>query len=170
MKNILLFLAFSTTILFTSCQGDPGPPGQDGVSFLGKVFETTVNFNSGNNFENLITFPSNVEVYESDVVLVYHLVETIPGNGGSIDVWEQLPQTYFPPQGTLLYSFDHTFLDVKIFLDANFDLNTLGSEFTNNQTFRIAVVPAEFAKTNPSMKQVLEMMQMDGSQIEKIEL
>lgn len=172
MKNIFLLLAFSTTILFTSCEGDPGPqgaPGFDGGLVYGQVFETTVNFNSGNNFENLIAYPSNVEVYESDVVLIYHLVETISGNGGPIDVWEQLPQTYFPPQGTLLYSFDHTFLDVNIFLDANFDLNTLGSEFTNDQTFRVAIVPAEFAKTSLSMTQILEMMQVDASQIEKIQ-
>jgi len=173
MKNILLFLALSSTVLFTSCEGDPGPPGppgQDGVSFLGQVFETTVNFNNSNNYENFVSFPSNVEVYESDAVLVYHLVETIAGNGGPIDVWEQLPQTYFVNQGTLVYNFDHTFLDVRLFLDANFDLNTLASNFTNNQTFRVAVVPAEFAQTKPSMKELLQMMQKDDSQIEKIEL
>lgn len=39
MKNILLFLALSSTVLFTSCEGDPGPPGQDGVSFLGKFLK-----------------------------------------------------------------------------------------------------------------------------------
>tara|TARA_R110002050_G_scaffold117984_1_gene235035 strand:+ start:72 stop:584 length:513 start_codon:yes stop_codon:yes gene_type:complete len=169
MKNILLFLALSSTILFTSCEGDPGPPGQDGGLVYAQVFETTVNFNSGNNFENLVTYPSNVEVFESDAILVYRLVEVVPGNGGPIDVWEQLPQTYFLSQGTLLYSFDHTFLDVKIFLDGNFDLNTLGTDFTNNQTFRIAVVPAEFAKTKPSMDEVLEVMYSDGLQVKKIE-
>jgi hypothetical protein len=169
MKNILLFLALSSTVLFTSCEGDPGPPGLDGGLVYAQVFETTVNFNSGNDFENLITYPSNVEIYESDAILVYRLVEVIPGNGGPIDVWEQLPQTYFLNQGTLLYSFDHTFLDLKIFLDGNFDLNTLGTDFTNNQTFRIAVVPAEFAKTNPTMEQVIEMMQVDVSEIEKIQ-
>ncbi len=173
MKNILLFLALSSTILFTSCEGDPGPPGQDGLDGgieYAQVFETTVSFSSGNNFENLISYPSNVIVYESDVVLVYRLVEVVSGSDGPIDVWEQLPQTYFPVQGTLLYSFDHTFLDVKIFLDGNFDLNTLGAEFTNNQTFRIAVVPSEFAKTNPSMDDILEVMQITDSQVERIEL
>src|SRR5690606_25494560 len=117
-----------------------------------------------------ITYPSNVEVFESDAVLVYHLVETIPGNGGPIDVWEQLPQTYFVDQGTLVYNFDHTFLDVRLFLDANFDLNSLSSGFTNNQTFRVAVVPTEVAKTNPTKNQSLQMKQADGSNVEIIAL
>lgn len=168
MKNILLFLALSSTVLFTSCEGDPGPPGEPGINILGQVFETTVSFNSANNFENLITYPSGVVVYESDAVLVYHLVESINGNGGPIDVWEQLPQTYFVNQGTLVYNFDHTFLDVHLFLDANFDLTTLGSDFTDNQTFRIAIVPAEFAATRPSMEQLLAKMQVDASEIETV--
>ncbi|MDN3723429.1 collagen-like protein [Aequorivita sp. SDUM287046] len=170
MKNILLFLAITTTVLFTSCEGDPGPPGQDGVSFLGQVFETTVTFNNGNNYENLVSFPVNIEVFESDAVLVYHLVETVSGNGGPIDVWEQLPQTYFVNQGTLVYNFDHTFLDVRLFLDANFDLTLLDSGFTNNQTFRIAIVPAEFAQTKPSMEVLLRTIEMENSQIEKLVL
>ena len=170
MKNIFLFLALSSTILFTSCEGDPGPPGKDGVSFLGQVFETTVSFSSSNNFESLVSFPLSIEVFESDAVLVYHLVETIPGNGGPIDVWEPLPQTYFVNQGTLVYNFDHTFLDIRLFLDGNFDLNTLPTNFTANQTFRVAVVPAEFARTNPTMEQILQMKQADGSNVEVLEL
>jgi hypothetical protein len=171
MKNLLLFLALSTTILFTSCTGDqgpPGPPGDPGINILGQVFEVTVNFTPGNDFSQIVDFPQNVEVFESDVVLVYLLEDVIPGSGGSIDVWSQLPQTFFIGNNTLVYSFDHTFLDVRLFLDGNFDLSTLGSAFTDNQTFRIAIVPAEFADANLSMAELLQTINLDVTDIQSI--
>ncbi|AFL82077.1 hypothetical protein Aeqsu_2624 [Aequorivita sublithincola DSM 14238] len=175
MKNILLFLALSTTVLFTSCEGDPGPPGLDGSALLGQVFETTVNFqynSDTNNFSSsYIAFPFTV--YESDVVLMYRYEgQADIGGGQTADVWSPLPQNIFYNNGDILqYIFTNTFVDVQMLIEGNFDLSTLNDPtVTNNQIFRVAVVPAEFAKTNPSMKQVLEMMQVDSSQIEKIEL
>ncbi|MCT8340148.1 hypothetical protein MG296_08780 [Flavobacteriaceae bacterium TK19130] len=154
MKQVLLFLAFSTSLFFSSCEGDPGPPGPPGADFLGQVIEVTVDFNQANNYSQFINFNDfGVEVFESDVVLVYLL----EGVDGDVDIWSQLPQTFFLEQGTLLYTFDHTFFDTRIFLDANFPLNTLGSTFTNDQTFRIAVVPAEFADANLTMEQLLNL-------------
>ncbi|QNJ98883.1 collagen-like protein [Constantimarinum furrinae] len=168
MKQLLLFLALSTTVFFVSCEGDPGPPGEPGINILGQVFEVTVDFTPGNNFSQLVNFPSNVEVFESDAVLVYLLEDVVPGNNGSIDVWSQLPQTFFVDQGTLVYNFDHTFLDVRLFLDGNFDLSTLGSAFTNDQTFRIAVVPSEFANSELSMEELLKSMQIENTEIQTI--
>jgi hypothetical protein len=171
MKNLALFLAFTTTVILTSCTGDQGPPGpqgEPGINILGQVFEVTVDFTPGNGYSRLIQFPSNVEVFESDAVLVYLLEDVVPGNGGGIDVWSQLPQTFFVDQGTLIYNFDYTFLDVRLFLDANFNLDTLGSAFTNDQTFRIAVVPSEFATQDLSMVDLMRILEIDGTQIEKI--
>jgi len=163
MKKLLLLLVFSTTLIFTSCEGPSGPPGPPGDSLLGQVFEANITFNNGNGYSRLITYPSNVVVYESDVVLVY-LLEGVSNNG--IDIWSQLPQTYFLPQGTLLYTFDHTFLDVKIFLDANFSLNSLGSDFTNDQIFRIAIIPSEFANANLSMEELMSRINIETTDIE----
>src|SRR5699024_6472362 len=93
-QQYLIMKKFGTTIcllLFfalASCKGDRGPAG---INILGQVFETTVNFNSGNNFSAFINFPNNVEVFESDAVLVYLLEEV----DGDVDVWTPLPQTYF---------------------------------------------------------------------------
>lgn len=167
MKNLLLFFALFSTVIFTSCEGDPGPPGpqgEPGINILGQVFEVTVDFTPGNDFSRLITFPGNIEVFESDVVLVYLLEDVINGT----DVWSQLPQTFFVDQGTLVYNFDHTFIDVRLFLDGNFDLNTLGSAFTNDQTFRIAIVPSEFGTDNLSMDELLRITNIDIDDIENI--
>ena len=164
MRHIILFLAVTSTFLFSSCTGPEGPPGDSGLNILGQVFETTINFNNGNDFSQIVTFPSNIEVFESDVVLVYLLTES-----GNIDVWSQLPQTFFPPYGTLLYTFDHTFIDAKILLDANFNLSLLGSEYTNDQTFRIAIVPSEFGTADLGMTELLVGLEINTEEIQKID-
>ena len=167
-------MAISSTILFTSCEGDPGPPGQDGVSFLGKVFETTVNFSYNSTVQNFDTqfigFP--FEVFESDVVLAYRLSGIDNTVNPPADVWSPLPQSIFYQDGTgdfFQYNFNHTFFDVQFTIDGNFNLTTIDPLDTTNQTFRIAVVPAEFAKTNPSMEALLERMQVEAAEIEKIQ-
>ena len=170
MKNLLLFLAITSSIIFSSCDGQEGPPGEPGINILGQVFEVSIDFNTGNNFGQLVTFPSNIEVFESDVVLVYLLTDVVPdGNGGTLDVWSQLPQTFFPAQGTLLYTFDHTFIDAKIFLDANFNLSLLGPQFTNDQIFRIAIVPSEFGTANLTMEDLILGLQINPTEIEKLD-
>ncbi|RZP11347.1 MAG: collagen-like protein [Flavobacteriales bacterium] len=159
MERLTTLFAICTIILTFSCTGPAGPPGYDNI---GKVFEATINFNQDNDYSRLITFPSDIVVYESDVVMVYMLEDVV---NGDIDVWSQLPQTYFLNQGTLLYTFDHTFLDVNIFLDANFNLNTLGSNYTDNQVFRIAILPAEYGTSNLSMNQLMNDLNIEDSDI-----
>lgn len=159
MKKLFLLLAFTTPFLFTSCIEDDEP---DTALFLAEVFETTINFSESNGYKVIVPFPSDVTVYESDVILVY-LLEDVTSNND--DIWSQLPQTYFLPQGTLLYSFNHTFFDAEIFLDANFTLSTLESLYTNNQTFRIAIVPAEFASADLTMDALLQNSEINITQI-----
>ncbi len=162
MKKLSLLFTLCAFVLFSSCEGPQGPPGAPGYSELGQVFEANINFNQGNGYSRLITYPSNVVVYESDVVLVYLL----EGVDGDVDIWSQLPQTYFLNQGTLLYTFDHTYIDVNIFLDANFNLNTLGSDYTDNQIFRIAILPAEYANSNLSMNELMSNLQIETTDIQ----
>lgn len=157
MKKIFLLIAITGSLTFSSCEGDPGPPGEPGINILGQVFEVTVNFTVGNDFSRLVTIPSNVEVFESDVILVYWLEDVVPdGTGGTIDVWSQLPQTiYLDGGGSFQYTFNHTFIDVLLFLQGDVDLTTLGSGFTIDQVFRIAIVPSEFADANLTMEQIM---------------
>jgi hypothetical protein len=147
MKNIFA-ISILSIFLFTACEGPSGPPGPPGINILGQVFEVTINLNNNNDFQRVITIPNSVEVYESDVLLVYRY----EGSFDNADIWTPLPATYFDANGTFLYTFNHTYFDVKFFLDGNFNLNALGFEWTNDQTFRIAVVPSEFASSNVTMQ------------------
>ena len=153
MKKIFSLLSLATLLLLSSCYIEND---NIQVASLSQVFETTVDFTNSNDYSQLVNIPLDIEVYESDVVLVYWLEDVISdGTGGTFDVWTPLPQTIYTTQGSFQYSFNHTFIDVFLFLQGDINLDSLSSNLTNNQTFRIAIVGAEFAKTNPSMQQVL---------------
>jgi hypothetical protein len=170
MKNILLFLALSSTILFSSCQGDQGPPGEPGINIYGKVFEANVTFQYdalNNLYSNLVTIPNSIEVYESDVILVYRL--GVPAPNGD-DVWEPIPQSIFFSNGNIMqYVFDHTFYDVKLYIDGNFNLSLLNRNYTDNQIFRIAILPAEYGSANLTMDDLLQGLQINPTEIETID-
>lgn len=170
MKNLILFLAAVSTFFITSCEGPEGPPGEPGINILGQVFEANVTFTQGNEFQQLITFPSGIEVFESDVVLVYWLEDVVSdGSGGTLDVWSQLPQTiYLDGGGSFQYTFNHTFVDALIFLQGDVDLNTLGNGFTNDQIFRIAIVPSEFGTADLTMEALLHNLDLEPAQIETL--
>jgi hypothetical protein len=155
MKKISLLFSAVLVLFLTACTGPEGPPGfdgqdgLDGVNIVGQVIEIQGDFTAANDYSLLYAFPSTVEVLPSDVVLTYILWDEAPASGGgTIDVWRLLPQTLLVDQGILQYNYDFTQGDVSIFLDANFDLATLLPGDTDNQVFRIAVVPADFVSEN----------------------
>ena len=167
MKQLLLFLALSTTFLFSSCEGDPGPPGPPGDDFLAQTFEfENVNFqyNIQDNryFTDYFSFPQNVEVFESDAVLVYRYEETVDiGNGDTADVWTQLPQSVFYNDNTgdvYQYNFNHTFVDIQFTIEGNFDLTNIGvnPDPTVNQIFRVVIVPSAYADARMTMDEAIE--------------
>tara|TARA_B110000977_G_C11090786_1_gene496797 strand:+ start:5195 stop:5749 length:555 start_codon:yes stop_codon:yes gene_type:complete len=146
MRHFTALLTFVILSVFTTaCEGPEGPPGLDGNTLLGQTMEFQASFNANNNFSHLFVFPNQVRVYESDAVLVYLLEETFNSNGSNTDVWTPLPQSFFTDQGLLQYTFNHTFLDVNLLLQGNFNLNNAAPIFTQNQIFRVVVMPAEFA-------------------------
>ena len=183
MKNLLSTLAFGVFFLL-SCEGPAGPPGppgfdgldgQDGVNILGSVLEIETDFTPSNNYSVLYEFPNTVEVFESDVVLVYLLWDqTEDGNGDPVDIWRLLPQTRILNQGLLQYNYDHTFLDVSLFLEADFDLGTLSPGDTDNQVFRIAILPADFAQSSKldfsDINAVMSTLNVSGKDISRVRL
>jgi hypothetical protein len=159
MRNISLFFSVCVAAFMISCEGPAGPPGfdgrdgldgldgLDGITVLGQVFEIEGSFTFENEYTLFYEFPLTVEVFESDLVFVYILWDqTEDGNGDPVDIWRLLPQTRILNQGLLQYNYDHTFFDVSVFLESDFDLGTLLPGDTDNQIFRIAVMPAEYGQ------------------------
>lgn len=147
MKRLLSILVLAS-IFFVSCEGDPGPPGppgppgEPGINIVGQTFEATVDLVAPE-YSVFVEVPSSVEVLESDIILVY-LLETIDEGTGA-DVWSPLPQTFYLNDGEVQYNYNHTTFDVNVYLHGNVDLGTLGTGFTNDQTFRMVVMPSDFA-------------------------
>ena len=146
MKKITLLLVFIGMITLQSCTVNEVQDNVDNDT-ISEVFEVTRSFNTGNNFSTFVDL--GTPIYSSDMILVYHLYDVVGGE----DVWRLMPQTYyFNDGGELDYNFDFTRNDVSIFLDANFPLIDLSSAWTQNQTFRIVIIPGYFS--NRSAQQI----------------
>ena len=142
MKRILSFISVFA-LLLTACEGDPGPPGFDGLDGLdgeiiaSSAFEIEIDFNAANNFEFIESY--GFTVLPSDVTLVYILWDTSNGQ----DIWRLMPQTVIFDDGNLVYNFDFTQEDVRLFLDGTTDFNALDNVWTQGQVFRVVVIPAD---------------------------
>jgi hypothetical protein len=143
MKQLTGILFLVSVLFLVSCEGPVGPvgpPGED--AFIGSVFEIQGDFTSGNDYKLYAEYPNNLVVYDSDVVLVYILWEQADG----MDVWRLCPQTVVLDEGVIQYNFDYTVADVQIFMEFTVPENSLLPAETDNQVFRIAVLPADYAK------------------------
>lgn len=148
MNKKLIPLLFIIAVLFQACSGSDGRdglPGADGVNIVGQTFEVeNVNFTAANSYSYLQTYTSAnlIDVRESDAVFIYVLWE-VSSNGNP--VWRLMPQAIDMPRG-VTYNFDYSPTDFSIFIDAPTTAlkAALASEFTQNQTFRIVVVPSDF--------------------------
>jgi hypothetical protein len=160
MKKIITFLLVITAIGFQSCTGPAGPPGApglNGVNVEAEVFEVTRSFGPQGNFESLI--PLNPPIFASDVVLVYILWDVDNGT----PIWRLMPQTVQLDEGDLIYNYDFTRFDVNLFLSsADFPLTILGPQWTNNQTFRIVLVPGYFASARVNYQDYENTMSILG--------
>ncbi|MCK3683550.1 hypothetical protein [Maribellus sp. YY47] len=145
MKKLANIFLLAAALIISACEGPVGPPGlpgEDGYNFIGTVFEMeNIDFNSGNGYSVIEDFPSNVTVYNSDVVLVYILWEQDNG----LDVWRLMPQTVVLDEGVIQYNYDYTLENVRVFLEFTIPEEQLQAGETDNQIFRVAILPAEFA-------------------------
>ncbi len=168
-------IVFFSLVLMSSCEGPvgpPGPPGPDGLDgqvIVGEVFEIVGNFTEEGNYG--IAGEYGFEIFETDKLLVYHLDGLLDGD---VDLWRPLPRTVFLEGGNIFnYSFDFTFFDYSIFLEGNFALGLLGSEWTEDQVFRIFIIPGDFINARmdfSDQSKLLEMMEVKESEIQRIRL
>ena len=143
MKKFTLILFIAITAIFSSCEGPmglPGNDGEDGGIMLASIFEIQDNFTSSNDYKLYFEFPNDFEIYNTDIVLVYILWDNVNG----LDIWRLMPQTTVLHNGVIQYNFDYTVADVQVYLDFTIPENDLTPADTDNQVFRIAVVPADF--------------------------
>ena len=91
--------------------GPPGPPGfdgidgQDGVNILGQVYDVVGDFRAPDYsiFSEFAIDAPSVEVFETDVVLVYILWDQLDDPSGPIDIWRLLHPNTMVRQGPTLF-------------------------------------------------------------------
>lgn len=158
-----------------SCSGPMGPPGvpgpqgpqgaqgQPGVNILSEVFEIEgVNFTSANQFREVFEFTRPIE--PSDKIASFILWQI----DNEVDIWRPLPQTVFLPSGIMIYNFDFSRFDFSFFLEANFPLNQVPTDFSRNQIFRIAIIPADFANARLDLSDYNAVMEFLGKTEEDV--
>lgn len=148
-------------LFLISCQGERGPAGPEGPQGpsgpVGQAYEVQASFDESNDYSIISEFPSNIEVLESDIVVVYLLWEVNNETGN--DVWQQLPVSVFFDSGEMIYGFDHTVADVQLFLYGDVDFSDVGDEYTQDQIFRVAILPVDYVEANKvNMNNMEEVM------------
>ena len=144
MKKITTILLILAAAVIISCEGPMGPPGLDGDSLIGTIFEIEGDFTPQDEYRLYYDFPSDFVIYDTDIVLVYILWQNVDG----LDVWRLMPQTVVLDEGVIQYNFDYTVKDVQVFLEFTINEDDLHEDETDNQIFRIAVLPADFMANN----------------------
>ena len=150
IRKILPLLCF--TILLFSCANDD----DINTDTIGQTFEiSNVDFTSADGFQGVVNVvvPNDIVVFESDVPLVFVLDPDASAANG-VDVFEPLPRTFFFNDGGFAqYRFNFIFdnatgiFDLDLVLESD-DFDSLSNGFTQNQIFRIVIVPSEFAETH----------------------
>ena len=144
MKRTISIIAL-LFVLLTACEREAGPPGLNGQDALrAESFDKIVDFeyfdDSGLQ-KTFINLPFDLN--DSEAVLIYRLEDVVNIGGSPTNAWSLLPQNFFLEDGNIIqYIFNHTFSDVELLIDGNFDLSTLDPGFTQNQRFRVVILPA----------------------------
>jgi len=144
--TLLSTLLALTVFLFQSCRGPegvPGPQGPEGppgAELLPAVIDVgPINFNAGNNYEAFWDIDADLAGYESDIVLVYLHYST----ENNVKIYRSLPLVVNHGTGFFQFGFDYTMYDVRFFLAGNVDLSTVSNSWTQNNIFRVVILPAE---------------------------
>lgn len=174
MKKTFKFLfAGIALFLLSSCseQGPVGPEEPPGPEILPTSFEFAADLIQNNGFEFIREIPNQIEVFNSDIMLIYVLEDYIEED--DLDVWRQLPVTDFNNSGTRLFDFDFTRIDLRLFLDANYPLGA--ADELRDVLVRAVHIPAGFVNNAKVMdlqnaKSVEEIEQILGTEVLDLKL
>lgn len=178
MKKIYLLPLLIGALFFQACEGPMGPPGIDGMDgvdgvdgedgglFLSTVLETSVNFTEEEGFQAAF----NLEIYEDDNLMIY---KAIGADEEENIVWMPLPQTLFLEDGLVIYNYYFTSKFFSIFMDSSIPPADLPAEYTNDQYFRIVVIPGQFAEESARIdwndyRSVMKWLGKEENDIQKI--
>ncbi len=173
MRKITAVFGLLGILIVQACEGPPGPPGlpglngEDGVNIVSEVFEVELDFTAQNDFQEVFEFKP--PIIASDVVLVFIEWET----DSETPIWRALPQTVFFEEGVLIYNYDFTSSDFRLFLDGPIDFATLGAEWRMDQTFRVIVVPGNFTSSRidfTNYEAVTKLLGLEEDDFKRIEL
>lgn len=185
MKRYSLLAASLLALIFAfqGCRGPEGLPGPEGpqgpagAEVLPAVFEVEANFTAAGQYRQAYSMPSNLDVFPSDVVLVYWLYDVVTVNGQQADLWRALPQVVPVPEanGFFQYNFDFTVYDVELFLNGTVNLATLDNSWTQKQIFRVVVLPAESVARKAALdfnnyEEVVKAYGIDESKIKPLNI
>lgn len=192
MKKFNLILGAFITLFFISCEGPQGPPGFDGFDgenggdgqdgapgIQAQIFEVDgVNLtylNDDNVWETVLSFSdfSDFEVLKEDAILVYRWDGTVEFDDETVeDAWGLIPQNFFLDEGTIQFVSSHTTRDVAVLIDGNFNLSDLDAIYTDDQLFRVAIIPGVGTTTSKmdssSMTSLMSSLGIVASDIQKI--
>lgn len=168
MKNLIkrLTVFILLTLFIASCGGrgpvgPEGPPGVPGPEILPTAFEFNATMMPSNGYEYFHSIPDQIDIIDSDVLLAFILEDYIEED--DLEVWRKLPITEFNSRGTLLIDYDFTMIDIRIFLDANYNLNI--TDGLEDVLIRAVHIPANFVsktKANHSLEQIETYQELEA--------
>lgn len=160
LLSMKMYLVLVTALILVSCEGPvgpTGPAGTDGVNIVGEVFEIEGDFNQAGNFG--VSGDYGFDILESDKVLIYRLAG-LDQDGN--DIWKLIPEVVFHSNGIFTYDYDFTFYDYAIYMNGEFDLNTLEAAYTDSQIFRVLIVPADRIDVRMDYSNHMAVLEMLG--------
>jgi len=77
-------------------------------------------------------------------------------------------------EGIIQYVFSHTLFDAQVFIDGNFDLSNLNTDYTDNQILRVVIIPGEIAATGKldtsNINSVMSHLGITEDEVQKVTL
>ncbi|AYN06521.1 hypothetical protein [Flavobacterium sp. 140616W15] len=180
MKKIITLFAIIGLVAFSSCEGPEGPegpPGYDGLpgppGFVSKVMEIRNKDFAYNNVDGFyMSGVFNPLIGDASTILIYRLVGTIDA---STPIWQLIPVNIsLTNNREVYYDYDFSKEDFKIYVRANYDLETTAGDFLDNQTFRIVIIPGAFTGKSVNKpdfsdyNEVIKKYNIDDSKVKEL--